>query len=752
MQPILLGLLNVAITLQATQASVVGTVRDAETGRPLASVSVLLPDLERSVSTDREGRYYLRQVPPGPHHLTVRSIGFAARTLHALVPRSGELEINVSLRPEPVRLRTLEVTSVVPMRGVENPDRVLYPDRAISSAAIWTHPLLAEPDAFEALAGGEVVLRLEAPTGVHVRGGAADHTAYSLDGIPVFSPYHAGGVFSAWNPDAVARLQLSSALPSPFSPEALSGTLAGFTRAPSPYLHTQGSLSTSQGRLTLDGPLGRGAGFLISLRSGFPDALAPRDEGSYLNGETGDLLGKLEAAVARGFLRLLVYESENELNTAAVALDDGAPDPTRRNLFEWKNQSLGAEWTRGFGNRSLRLTAWRATSAASSRWADPADLLNLDASRRDHGAQASFAHRSSGTSTSAGLRAEVSATAYHIQADAADAASSEHARTRILTVFAQQERALTERLDLVLGAALAHGAGRLHFGPRAQLRFSSAEPLTLSASYARTHQFAQSLRNAESLVGTVFPVDLFVGAGAPGIPVARSEQAVLAADYRPIGGVRLGLQAYARDLHGLVLVAPNNGHAFASDGFSVGSGAATGVSFDAAVSARRYGLIASYGWQRIHYEHGGSGYTPEHGATHLLETGVVVFPTPTFSARLGLTGAFGRRTTSVSSAFEWEACNLLDRGCEFGGSPDYGAAALGGTALPSYLRLDLGLRKHVHIEVGGRDALIAIFGTVTNILGRTNVLTYAVDPGTGNVIPIDMRPRAPLVVGLDWRF
>jgi hypothetical protein len=32
------------------------------------------------------------------------------------------------------------------------------------------------------------------------------------------------------------------------------------------------------------------------------------------------------------------------------------------------------------------------------------------------------------------------------------------------------------------------------------------------------------------------------------------------------------------------------------------------------------------------------------------------------------------------------------------------------------------------------------------------VLTIATDPVTGRRTAIEMRPRAPLVIGLDWRF
>ena len=77
--------------------------------------------------------------------------------------------------------------------------------------------------------------------------------------------------------------------------------------------------------------------------------------------------------------------------------------------------------------------------------------------------------------------------------------------------------------------------------------------------------------------------------------------------------------------------------------------------------------------------------------------------------------------------------------------------ALGHQAVPA-TRLDLGARKHWHATIAGRDATIGLFGALTNVLDRSNVLTYARDPATGTLAPVDMRPLAPLVVGLDWRF
>lgn len=749
------GAVKLLLALQAAAATVVGTVRDGESGEPLAGAVVALPDVGRTAVSDAEGRYVLREVPPGPQHVTVRRIGFAPRTLHALVPREGELEINIALRTAPVTLRAVEVRPAVTVRGVDSGDSASFPDRGISAAAIRNHPLLAEPDALLALGGGDVVVHPETPSGMHLRGGASDQTAYVLDGIPVLSPYHAAGTFSAWNPDALERVQVSSAAPSPTLPDALSGVVAAATRAPDSRFQAQGSLSTTQARATVDGPLGvAGGGYLVSARSGFPDVIAP-EEASYLAGETADLLAKVEASALGGHVRLLGYDSENELDAAAVAEGaEATPPDLRRNAYAWRSRSLGAEWLRRAGGVAVRLRGWRASGGADASWhADGASSVSMAAERRDDGLLAVVERRASTTTTAVGVRVGRNRTSYRVTPDARDAPSlSLSARTPVVAPFVQHERPLGRRLAATVALSAAAVSGNVYAGPQAQLRWSAAPPLTVVGAYARSHQFWQSLRNPESFVGNVFPADLYVGAGAGGVPVARSDGGVLAAEYRPRGGMRLGAQAFLRDFHGLVLVAPRTGEPFGAGAFAVGSGRAGGFSLDGAVSGARYGLVASYGWQRVRVDTGGGRYVPDYGAGHVMEAGLILFPSATSSIRVGATGAAGRRSTPVSGAVEWESCNLQDEGCEFGGSPRGDAGHLGAARLPPYLRLDVGLRKHWHLDLAGRDAVVALFGTVTNVLARKNVLAVATDPATGARTEIGMRPRAPLVVGLDWWF
>ncbi|MGQ0647685.1 MAG: TonB-dependent receptor [Gemmatimonadaceae bacterium] len=746
---------EVALAAQVASAALTGTVRDAASGHPLTGATVALVDLHRVTRTSSDGRYAFAGVPPGPQHIVVRYIGHAPRTLHALVPPDGVLEINISLVAVPTHLPRLTVQPAIVVPGIDDIGGGGSAERAVSRSAVRHYPLLTEPDAFLALGGGWVHAQPESPTGLHIRGGASDQTAYLLDGIPVFSPYHTAGMFSGWNPDAIAELHLSSSLPEAWAPHTLSGTVSAVTRAAGPSVEAQGSASTSHARFLATGTLGPpGSSFLLSGRTGYPALIAKRHDASFQRGRTGDWLARLERATLGGRLRLLGFVSEDELDAQAAADVAGGPPARRlRNRFEWSSTSVGAVWRREGRSADWRAQAWSARGSAGALWLAEAGSVALGSARHDRGLAVATERRSRNATTTWGARLERVATDYRVDRTSGDSMLVGMAGSAVITTArVEQDRTLGTAWRLRLGAAAAGERATWRLSPHAQLEWQWTPALSLSASYARAHQFAQSLRNPESLTGNVFPADLYVGPGTPGMPIAHSDQGVIAARYTFAAGPRVGAQAYARSMRGLVLVAPADPEPFATRSFVVGAGTARGASVDVAMSAKRWGATASYGAQYVEYVTGSLRYIPDHGARHLAEVGTIVFPTATSSIRIGLAAEAGRRATLPSGAFEWEACNLRDRGCEFGGSPRTNGGPLGGTVLPGYARLDVGVQKHWHLGLRGRDATVALFGAVTNVVGRRNVLTFARDPVTGAYSAVDMRPQSPLVFGLDWRF
>jgi hypothetical protein len=185
---------------------------------------------------------------------------------------------------------------------------------------------------------------------------------------------------------------------------------------------------------------------------------------------------------------------------------------------------------------------------------------------------------------------------------------------------------------------------------------------------------------------------------------------------------------------------------------ATGRGRARGLSLDAAMANARWGVVANYALQHVRLTVADTTWQPEYGTAQTADAGLIVFPEPSASVRVGVSAGMGRRVSGFSGRFEWEACNLRDRGCEFAGGPLNRDEALGGVGLPRYARLDVGARKHFHLRTFGRDVVLAGYATWSNLLDAKNVFTYVRDPTTGARRAVAMRPSAPIVVGLDWSF
>ena len=81
----------------AADEGVTGVVVDAKSQRPLQGAVVTLDDSAKATRTDEHGRYALAGVPPGKHHLAVRSVGFARQMRTITVVADQMLIVNFSL-------------------------------------------------------------------------------------------------------------------------------------------------------------------------------------------------------------------------------------------------------------------------------------------------------------------------------------------------------------------------------------------------------------------------------------------------------------------------------------------------------------------------------------------------------------------------------------------------------------------------------------------------------------------------------
>lgn len=107
--------------------------------------------------------------------------------------------------------------------------------------------------------------------GLHVRGGSIDQNLYLIDGVPVYNPSHALGIFSIYNTDVIRNVTLlKGQFPARYSGR-LSSVLDVRTKEGNfKKLQGEASLGLVSGKITLEGPLKKDkTSFLVSYRQSF---------------------------------------------------------------------------------------------------------------------------------------------------------------------------------------------------------------------------------------------------------------------------------------------------------------------------------------------------------------------------------------------------------------------------------------------------------------------------------------------------
>jgi TonB family protein len=95
---------------------VTGTVTDALTGQPLASVQVYVMGTGRGTLTNVEGTFAIPQVPTGAREVVAELIGYEVVKFQVSVPRNARAEVDFDLRISAIGLEKLVVKGT-PGRG-----------------------------------------------------------------------------------------------------------------------------------------------------------------------------------------------------------------------------------------------------------------------------------------------------------------------------------------------------------------------------------------------------------------------------------------------------------------------------------------------------------------------------------------------------------------------------------------------------------------------------------------------------------
>ena len=718
---------------------------------PFAIIQISIPGEQRTTLADSLGRYRIEEVPRGTVRLTVSHVAHRSARVIVAVPDGKTVSLDIDLEWSPLALQPIRVLAdrIAPMR---TPARMDTPLPTLEVIALEVSPGLGEAGLGEAAAALPGNDPADPSDVLFMRGSTTDLKLVLLDGAPVFTPFHLGGLLSSFDASVLGAAALHTGGAPARYDGGLSYILDLRTRPPQrDRLHVRGGLDLISGNIAAEGPIGERVGFVASSRSLHDYGAALLGGGQTPYGYR-DALGRIDARLGRGHsLNATAFWNRESvhLNLNPGDQNPGAAFAVPENA-SWGNHALVLAYHGGVGD-----VAFDVTASASAYQAElplrpsqddptpPADndgllagaengrlRLALDGSAPLGRSRLRFGAVLDRTKTLYSARRFTDVgTGTGVEREAEGLAAG---------VYVDGVRNLAPGLDLRVGLrADAFSTERgVRLAPRVALLWSLSGEALLTVAAGRYHQFSRASDHQVDF--TAADGTLAAPAGTL-LSVATADHVAVSLDQELTGRVRLGIEGFWKEFTGL---GASGGEVLHSSGVDLQ------VLHEGAPVTAWLGYNLSWFWS------GGSGFsgTSNFAGRQLLSAGLRGSEeartggavTISYSAGLPYTSIpFGSRAAQDATTAEATALpgGLAQEDPAFSGRPDDG-----------FLRLDVELFTRFTARISGHDFDVRPYLRVINALDQRDALFYYFEPWRDEELrPLAQRSLLP-VLGMEWRF
>lgn len=517
-------------------------------GEPVTAAALMLhraTDSLQVAGTDSDtlGRFVFDTVPAGRYVIRAQRIGYLPAQ-RGVVIGTGPVALELVLAEAPVALEAVTVEGERTRARFETEAGATV--RELSRNELKLIPGLAEADvlrAIEVLPG--VVTTSDFSSSFNVRGGSADQNLIQLDGIPIYNPFHVGGLFSVFNSDMIERAELlAGGFPAEYGGR-VSSVLNVISDAGVAGTQVSGGVSVLATRLSVGADLPKSGRIRVGARrSYFDQLLKPFFEFPYYLHDF-QLTGAVWTSPASR-LSVTAYLGDDVLNFAGV---DSFPLQLD---WKWGNRVGGAAWTRTFANGGA-LDVRASYSRFVTRILFPDFSDTRFASRMQHAlVRGGLVLPAGAGEFKAGV--ELNRLWYANSADAGGATFRQSdGRAWQPSGYAQLAWKPSQNWLVETGARVdVHATRGIHtitqISPRlAVKRFVLDGSAAVKLAAGRFTQFVHSLRDEELPVG----IDLWVITDERA-PAVISDQLQAGFEWLPRNGWYAAVETYIRDFDGVV--------------------------------------------------------------------------------------------------------------------------------------------------------------------------------------------------------
>ncbi len=355
---------------QAHAGDVAGVVRSPALQQNVEGAIVTVEGLDLRTTTDRSGRFALRDLAPGQYTLSVGGAGFQRQQVPVTVAETGRVEVTVSLETlyeelDEIVVTGARVSQLLALQRKQSADRILD---AVSADSVGKLPDFNAAEAIQRLPGLSVELDQGEGRYPIVRGIDSNLNNVTIDGNPVGAPEGAGRrvALDVVPSDLIAVVEVVKAATPDLDGNAVGGNINIVTRS----------------AFASDEPFGT-----LSVRAGYNEK---SDRTPY--GVSGSWGGTLGAADQFGLVVAASYYDRRYETDLAEGLDwsefaPGSFAPERVRLFDYdiSRERIGVNANLEYRHSDTSLFYLR-TIFNEFTDEEARDQLDLDADRGDQSA------------------------------------------------------------------------------------------------------------------------------------------------------------------------------------------------------------------------------------------------------------------------------------------------------------------------------------------------------------------------------
>lgn len=337
---LLLCINNIAFS-QQERASIRGFVADSATGEKLPLVNVVIVGKSIGAATDANGFYFLGNIPAGACTIRASLVGYRLIEKEITLKPKQILNLNLTLAPTDVMMEG--VTKFAERRIRYDTEISTQP---IGAAEIELVPATVESDLFRTIAIlPGIVTTGDVSSQFYVRGGGGDQNLIILDGMTIYNPFHALGIFSIFDSDAIKEAEiLKGGFPAEWG-NRLSSVINIRTKEGNKNKFA-GKVSASllSAKTMLEGPTPWNGSFMVAARKSYFDDVLQKFVRRQTPFDFYDVIARTN------------YEGGENMRISLHTLfsqDNITQSSQYEPNYAWKNRAVGISWLQLLENRFL---------------------------------------------------------------------------------------------------------------------------------------------------------------------------------------------------------------------------------------------------------------------------------------------------------------------------------------------------------------------------------------------------------------